>query len=318
MRILFATDLHGSTIVLRKAIKAAIDFEVDCLIIGGDVSGKRMLPIMQQVDHTYVAGEPYKQKDDSGKSVDIASLESIPESGLAEYVQRLESKGYYWHFVTPDELKRLNEHTSECEALFQAKIYERLLTWAGTVSETLPDSVKCFWTGGNDDDNVMLERLAKEDLGSFVYVEERVVHLGDYQLISVGYSNKTPFYRPRELEEEELMRLLESRCATGTISDRLILNVHVPPANCGNLDLCVDPDHPDHFIHVGSTAVRAFIENMQPLADFVGHVHEGKGSAKIGRTQIFNPGSDYNAGVLQAYVVLFKASKVKDYLHICR
>jgi len=137
----------------------------------------------------------------------------------------------------------------------------------------------------------------------------------DAKLISVGYSNKTPFYTPRELEEPELLAKLEDLAQLANTTERLILNVHVPPYKCSRLDLCLNPMNPSETIHVGSTAVKTFIENTQPLVDFVGHVHEGKGNAKIGRTYIFNPGSEYNAGVLHGVVVIINQGKIKDFTH---
>ncbi|GAI38384.1 unnamed protein product, partial [marine sediment metagenome] len=42
--------------------------------------------------------------------------------------------------------------------------------------------------------------------------------------------------------------------------------------------------------HVGSVAVRRFIEKYQPLATLHGHVHESAGVGKIGKTICVNPG----------------------------
>ena len=318
MRILFVSDLHGSTLVLEKAVEAAHAFSADTLLVGGDVSGKRLVPILDRGSSTWTVCEPYKQKDDSGKSTDVSTLETVASDELSLYLSRLEAKGYYWHKVTEEELISLNESPARSEDIFQEKIYERLCSWADYVSANLPKASSCYWTGGNDDDGGMLSRLGAKDLGRFQYAEGAVVPLREYELLSIGYSNPTPFYTSRELPEPALLAKLESLVRLAQTSDRLILNVHVPPYNCGHLDLCLDPDNPTESIHVGSTAVRNFIENTQPIADFVGHVHEGKGTSRIGRTYVFNPGSEYNAGVLHGVVVDVKHAKVKDYLHFTR
>ena len=54
---------------------------------------------------------------------------------------------------------------------------------------------------------------------------------------------------------------------------------------------------------VGSTAVREFIEETQPLLGLHGHVHEGRGTIKIGDTLCINPGSDYTSGMLNAAII---------------
>ncbi|MBN2117454.1 MAG: hypothetical protein JW730_12835 [Anaerolineales bacterium] len=43
-------------------------------------------------------------------------------------------------------------------------------------------------------------------------------------------------------------------------------------------------------VHVGSKAVRKFIERYQPLICFTGHIHEGTGIHQMGNTRIINPG----------------------------
>jgi Icc-related predicted phosphoesterase len=54
---------------------------------------------------------------------------------------------------------------------------------------------------------------------------------------------------------------------------------------------------------VGSTGVRSFIEEREPLLSLHGHVHESAGIATIGRTTCINPGSEYTDGVLNGAVV---------------
>ncbi len=65
---------------------------------------------------------------------------------------------------------------------------------------------------------------------------------------------------------------------------------HVPPFNT-KLDMLYDASH------VGSKAVREFIEKFQPLLTLHGHIHEsprmsGQFNEMIGRTMSINPGSE--------------------------
>jgi hypothetical protein len=277
-----------------------------------------MVPILDSDNAIVTICEPYMQKDDTGKTTDISSLEAVSSREVPQYLDRLEAKGYYWQELDREQLKNFNENASQIEEIFQEKIYMRLRKWAEIINQSLPVGMSCFWTGGNDDDGDMLARLTAGDLGRFEYAEGAVVPLGEYELISVGYSNRTPFYTSRELDELELLGRLSNLAQSARTTERLILNVHVPPYDCGHLDLCLNPENPSESIHVGSTGVRTFIENTQPLVDFVGHVHEGKGTAKIGRTYVFNPGSEYNAGILHGVVVDIKQAKIRDYLHFSR
>jgi Icc-related predicted phosphoesterase len=52
-RIFFTSDVHGSDVCFMKFINAAKVYQVDVLILGGDVTGKMIVPIVRQPDGTY-------------------------------------------------------------------------------------------------------------------------------------------------------------------------------------------------------------------------------------------------------------------------
>jgi Icc-related predicted phosphoesterase len=70
------------------------------------------------------------------------------------------------------------------------------------------------------------------------------------------------------------------------------------------------------LVPVGSTAVREAIVDHQPVLSLHGHIHEGKGAVKLGRTLAVNPGSSYEDGVLQAAIVDLDTKKgaIKNYV----
>jgi len=318
MRVLFVTDLHSSTLVLQKALLATIEFRTDLLILGGDLSGKRVIPILQEADGGFLALEPLQRSGvEGGSEVDPKAVK-IAENKIKEYQAYLENKGLFWKMTDTSEIEAYNRDPEAGRLLGDRLAIKRMLLWAEIVNSKLPDGVSCVWTGGNDDGSNLLAELAARNLGRFQYVEGKHFKIGGYTLLSMGFSNKTPFDTSREMSESDLGVKLEEMANGVSTFDRVILNVHVPPSDCGKLDLCPDLLDPNRLIHVGSTAVRTFIEKHQPLADFAGHIHEGQGTAKIGRTQIFNPGSDYFAGVLQGFVVRFTGSEVGEYVHIVR
>ncbi len=63
------------------------------------------------------------------------------------------------------------------------------------------------------------------------------------------------------------------------------------------------------YEHVGSTAVRTIIERYQPLVAVHGHIHESSGKDKIGKTECFNPGSEYAQGILRGIILSFNIDK---------
>jgi Icc-related predicted phosphoesterase len=99
-----------------------------------------------------------------------------------------------------------------------------------------------------------------------------------------------------------------------------IFNIHVPPHGTV-LDQCAELDEELRPVHkggnpvmasAGSTAVRELIETYQPALGLHGHIHEGRGVARLGRTVCVNPGSNYSEGVLNGSLIKIAAKEVKD------
>jgi Icc-related predicted phosphoesterase len=107
--------------------------------------------------------------------------------------------------------------------------------------------------------------------------------LGDLGIFGVGGSNPTPFNTPTEFSEEELGDIVNKAYQYVTQAPIKVLISHTPPFNTA-------ADMIGSGIHVGSTAIRKFIEEKQPDFCFTGHIHESRGEDRIGRTLILNPG----------------------------
>jgi len=69
-----------------------------------------------------------------------------------------------------------------------------------------------------------------------------------------------------------------------------ILVCHQPPY--GYLDKIVNPSAPKHWDgkHAGSKVILDYIKKYQPKYVFCGHIHEGEGKVRIGKTEIYNLG----------------------------
>jgi Icc-related predicted phosphoesterase len=132
---------------------------------------------------------------------------------------------------------------------------------------------------------------AFRDAGISLHGEGR--RLGDLGVFGCGGSNVTPMDTPTELTEDELAAVLERAHAAVEDAPRRLLVCHTPPYDT-RLDRLVNGTA------VGSPAVRAFIEARQPDVAVVGHIHEGRGTDRIGDTLVVNPGALRDGG----YVVV--------------
>jgi len=109
------------------------------------------------------------------------------------------------------------------------------------------------------------------------------VIVNDAAILGLGGSLPCPGRTPNEFTDAELASFL-SQAAAGLSHDMpWILVSHPPPR-----DTAVDRVRSG--MHVGSHAVRAFIEDHKPVVCFTGHIHEASGMDSIGPTKIVNPG----------------------------
>jgi len=146
----------------------------------------------------------------------------------------------------------------------------------------------------------------------------------DHTMVSLGYSNETPWHTPREITEGELADRIEEVVQGVSDFSRCVFNFHCPPKDstldtCPMLDTSTDPPtvimeagNPVLF-GAGSTSVRAAIDKYQPLLALHGHIHESRGAIKIGRTQCINPGSEYGEGILHGVIVNLNGGKIEGY-----
>lgn len=103
-------------------------------------------------------------------------------------------------------------------------------------------------------------------------------------IFGIGGSTPTPMNTPTEFPEAEYSAWLEEEWEAVKKYPVTVLISHNPPKDTA----C---DTIGDNIHVGSVAVREFIEKKQPDICICGHIHEAKGTDRIGRTVIINPGT---------------------------
>jgi uncharacterized protein len=309
VRVLFVTDVHASDRCFRKFLNAANVYRADALVLGGDITGKLVVPIAERPDGKY-------SLHFFGKDV------VIPKEKVAEYQKLLIDAGQYSFVASEKEVAELRADRAKEEKVFTDAMLTLLRAWLKLAEERLAGtSTKCYISPGNDDKLEVDSLLV--DSGHLVNPENRVVELdGGYEMITLGYANHTPWNSPRELTEEKLGGMIEVMASQVKRPQNAVYNLHVPPidteldrAPAVSADLgYVKEGLSMKMIHAGSTAVRASIERHQPLVGLHGHIHESKGFAKIGRTLCLNPGSEYADGILRGALVNLQDGKVHDFM----
>jgi Icc-related predicted phosphoesterase len=300
--IYFVADIHGSEVCWRKFLNAAPYYGVDTVIVGGDVTGKALVPVVEGPVGTFAAH--------LGGRTQMA----VGERAAVELEARIRYNGFYPYRCSQADYDLLASDEAHRSEVFTAVMAATLRSWLRLADEKLAGTgIRALIMPGNDDgwyvDDVLAE--SAEVLNS----DGRVIDLGEFQVLGFGPSNRTPWNTARELDESDLGDRL--RQLGGEVDSRkpLVVATHVPPygtrlddAPMLRADLSVVSTSGEPVMApVGSTAVRSFLEETQPMLSLHGHIHESRGIARLGSTVAINPGSAYSTGVLQGAIV-----KVKD------
>ena len=294
MKIFFATDIHGSEICWRKFLNAAAFYKADMVVLGGDVTGKIMVPILAYPDHWEVTIRGERRR-----------LEN--EEALRAAEKLLRDRGSYPAIVSKEELDALNSEDAITDR-FNTEMTRSLDRWLDMADGKLRGGeIPCILNGGNDDifdiDPIL------ESSSCVTFAEAKVLDLDGFYMVSMGWTNPPPWDTHREAPEHELAAKIDAIASQSPDLGRTIFNFHAPPYGTGldeapALDANLRPTHGGAVMKpVGSTAVRDAITRYQPMLSVHGHIHESRGVAKMGRTLAMNPGSSYSDGVLQAAVI---------------
>jgi Icc-related predicted phosphoesterase len=309
VRLFFATDIHGSETCWRKFLNSGKHYEADVIVLGGDMTGKALVPIVDDGDSRWHATLlEYRH-----------SLEG--EEAVVQFEEQVKRRGYYPFRTDPDELRRYEDDPEAADRFFHEQMLATVERWMALADEKLEGTgIRAFACPGNDDqfdiDDVIAEAKHVE------LAEGRVIDIDGYQMVSTGWANRTPWKTYREEDEPELAARIERVVSQVTAPpERTIFSLHCPPYGTGlddapELTEDLRMKHAGHApVPAGSKAVREAIERYQPVVSLHGHIHEARGNARVGKTLCINPGSSYEQGeLLGALVDLDGGKKVKNFV----
>lgn len=306
VRIIFASDFHGNEMVWRKFLNSANMFKANWLIMGGDLTGKVLTPIVQQPDGTF-------------KAEFLNKTHRIEPAGLEKFRTLVKDQCYIPYVCDQKQFEELNQASQDdIEKIFAKLECQTLQEWLDLIPKKLTKDVKVLIHPGNDDKFELDDVLKASPY--VTYAEESVVNLdGEHEAACLGWSNPTPWNSPRECSEEELMVKLERLVPQVQNPEKALFCLHCPPYESQidqapvldkNFRPVMEGGRPK-LIPVGSRSVRSIIEKCQPLLGLHGHIHECRGWMNIGRTRCMNPGSEYTEGILSAFLIEIDGTTIR-------
>lgn len=312
IRILYGSDFHGSEAAFRKFISAAFQYQANALIVGGDVTGKAMIPIIHQNDGKYV-GYLFGRREEATTSDELEKIKKV-----------ISNVGFYPIILQSDEAEELEADKEKMAKRFESEMAKRVHEWLQLAQEKLaPHNIEFYFMPGNDD-LYSIDRVIEQ----YPYVRNpdmrRFLLRDEYEIVGLSNANMTPWACARDIEEAELEKRLNTLAEMIENPEKTIAVIHVPPY-ASNLDTCPELDKDLRIVtqggqvmmkSAGSHAVRAFIERVQPLLSLHGHIHESPGHVRLGRTLAINAGSEYAEGIMKAAIINLEGGKVKGHLLI--
>lgn len=307
--LFFATDVHGSRLCFRKFLSSLDFYGAHHAILGGDMTGKMIVPIVHK------GGGRYRAR--------VAGQDTVVSGDeVGELEANLADAGYYPRKMEDDEHAELEAHPERVDGLFADAMIAMLHEWNDLAERKYAGTDRVIYVAPGNDDPWFIDQVLAE-LPRFRLLEGQVVALADrYEMMSSGYSTPTPWKTPRELSEEELRAKIDELVAKLSSVSTAIFNVHDPPYDTG-IDQGPDLDPVTlkaragigqaATVPVGSKAVKAAIEEYQPLLALHGHIHESRGAVRIGRTLCINPGSEYGDRILRGCLVQLAAGEVQGF-----
>ncbi len=309
-RVFFSVDVHGAESVWRKWLRVPELYDADALLLCGDLTGKALVPIIEQPDGTFDAFY-------FGKNWNLAA-----GSEIDEMERRINDAGAYTLRCTTDEVAELQNNPTRVEGIHTGKILDRMERWLKMLVQKIDlGRVDVIVMPGNDDDFGVDEVIKSFGDRGVVWCLDGPVDLLGIPMVSLDYVNPTPWDTPREDSERGLAKRIDRLVKMLDDPSRSIFNFHAPPKDT-MLDLAPELDATRkpvtvagqvNFVHVGSAAVYEAIERHQPLLGLHGHIHESYGHDKIGKTPVVNPGSEYGEGILRGYIIEIEGGTVTNH-----
>jgi Icc-related predicted phosphoesterase len=307
LKIFYVTDIHGSEICWRKFLNAGPFYGANVVIVGGDITGKAMVPIVERGGHWETT--MFEQHVVLDTEADVQAFE-----------KNVLNRGYYPIRVSDEEYRHMQEDEDAVDKRFKEVMLEGTERWIAMADDKLAGKVTRAIVCPANDDMFEIDPILKS--GHVVeFGGEEPLDLEGFEMVSYGWTNPTPWDTFRELPEEELGRRIDKLLERVSDPSKTIFNFHAPPFGSGldeapALDADMNIKAGGRALRpVGSTSVKAAIERIQPVLSLHGHIHESKGATRLGSSLVLNPGSSYEEGVLQAALVTIdeKKRKVKSY-----
>ncbi|MGB9693616.1 MAG: metallophosphoesterase family protein [Fervidobacterium sp.] len=311
-RIFFAVDVHGATGLWKKWLRATDFFNVDVLMLCGDLTGKALVPLVED-KNGYILSY-YGRKQLLKREQDVKRIE-----------EQLSLGGLYVVRMTQEEVNKVASDRYYLEEIIRREIVKRMKEWMDLLINRIDLKKTTVMVMPGNDDDFAIDNVIKEyqDAG-IIWPLDHPVEIAGIQVASMPYTNPTPWNTPREVEDEKLPEIIDKQVSQLEDPKSSIFNFHAPPYGT-RLDLAPElkPDLSPvtgpggvKMIHVGSKAVLEALRKYKPLIGLHGHIHESAGEDYVEGVPVINPGSEYGENILRGVIIQTSDKKIDRFWRV--
>jgi Icc-related predicted phosphoesterase len=196
-------------------------------------------------------------------------------------------------------LPQIAEHLSTADLVLLAGDITNFGDWRQTeriISEIRSYNRHILAVPGNCDRPDVNDYLESENIS----LDHNCIAAAGVSFIGLGGSLPCHGSTPNEMLDNNFTNSLTALEELVPADNKFVLVTHEPAVNT-TIDLSDGK-------HIGSAAIRRFIEKTQPLLAVSGHTHQSPGTDRIGRTTLVNPGPLKDA----RYAIIELTEKVKS------
>lgn len=304
--------MHGAIGVWQKWLKVPEHFKADAIMFCGDLTGKGVVPFVQEkggwAHYFYGKRELLKS-----------------EKQLQEMEQQIAMTGLYPIRTTPEEVEQFKKDPALVDKIMKEKIVARMKEWMDQLVSTIDlKKIPVVVMPGNDDDFAVDAVIKSYADAGVVWALDGPIEVLGFQVMSFAHVNPTPWDTPREAPEEKLAEMLEVEMAKLDPKLPTIFNIHAPPYGTSldqapklrkDLTPEVGPGGIE-MVSVGSKAVREAIRKFRPKIGLHGHIHESSGHDVVDGVPVVNPGSEYGENVLRGVIVEVSGGNINRFWRV--
>ncbi len=206
----------------RKFISAAFQYQANTLIVGGDVTGKAMVPVVHLGGGRY-EGYLFGERSEVGRGEE-----------LEKFKKAINNVGFYPIVLEKDEAAAMDNDHALMMGRFEREMVQRIWEWMELAEEKLAPAGKTLYFMPGNDDHYTIDAVIDE----YPHVHNpdmRRFEIEDgYELYGNSNANMTPWACERDVEEPELAQKLDALAAMVRDPGRAICALHVPPYQSGS------------------------------------------------------------------------------------